>query len=137
MRAPSRLNFWGGWPYCFAMAAFCWRFFSSWSARAAWPSGIGASADTILAVVCRLGAAILTRKLAAESISMAGQCCDSIIFFNDGLVVHVQVMPGNIAMAVTPSGLCMVYFRPAPLEWQPGSRAMLPANFQLLGTSSV
>src|ERR1039457_6340811 len=136
-RAPSRVNFWGGCPYCRAMMAFCWRLLSSCPASEACPSGGNGRTATIFAVGCRLGTAILIRKLAAESMSMAGQCCDSMLFRIAALLSQLHCTAGILARAVSPSGLCTVYLRSPPTEWHHGSRVMAPANFQPVGTSSV
>src|SRR5450432_2750462 len=117
------------------MTAFCWRAFSSCSASAAWPSGSRGRTARILALGWMLGTAILTRKLAAESMAMAGQCDDSMIRCMAGLLDQLHATPGRIAMAVKPSELCVVYLIEAPLEWHPESRAMVPAYFQPAGTS--
>jgi len=102
------------------MAAFCRRCSSSCFASAAWPSGSRGRTAMTFALGRMLGIAILTKKLAAVSMAIAGQRDDSMIRCREELLDQLHVTLGNITMAVRPSALSAVYLIDAPPEWQPG-----------------
>jgi hypothetical protein len=60
-----------------------------------------------------------------------------MLFCMAALPAQLHVAPGITATADSPSTLCAVYLTAAPLEWQPGARSMVPANFQPAGSSTV